>query len=156
MTETVRKRRRWPWMALAVVLLLVGGPIAWRFRPLNANELRLIGPWHEYLGHQQFRLTSDRRFTIQERVASNNGDIIILTRSGSWSCRGDRLDMQLDESWKELGRRMLGRHPFEYLYSGEITWQSKDEFKLLVTTRSPRVNWERGYVDWLRGSDRIE
>lgn len=43
MTETVRKRLRWPWMALAVVLLLVGGPIAWRFRPLNKSERRLLG-----------------------------------------------------------------------------------------------------------------
>lgn len=45
MTETAPKRRHWRWVILACVLLLVGGPIAWQFRPLNATERRLVGSW---------------------------------------------------------------------------------------------------------------
>lgn len=45
MTETAKKRRRWPWAILVVVLLLAGGRIAWRFRPLNAAELAIVGKW---------------------------------------------------------------------------------------------------------------
>lgn len=45
MSESVKKRRRWPWVVLAAVLLLFGGPIAWSFRPLTAVERSLIGTW---------------------------------------------------------------------------------------------------------------
>lgn len=45
MTETVKRRHRWAWLVLAAVLLLVGGRVAWRSRPLNAIERRLVGDW---------------------------------------------------------------------------------------------------------------
>lgn len=47
MSEAVRKRRRrWPWMVLAA-LVLVGGPLGWRFRPMNGAERQLVGTWEE-------------------------------------------------------------------------------------------------------------
>lgn len=46
MPETVRTRRRWLWMVLAA-LVLVGGPLGWRFRPMNGAERQLVGTWEE-------------------------------------------------------------------------------------------------------------
>lgn len=46
MSETTTgKRRRWPWLLLAASLLLTGGSIEWRFRPLNSTERQLVGTW---------------------------------------------------------------------------------------------------------------
>ncbi len=47
MTESVKKRRRWPWLVLASVLLMVVGgfPFTSRYRPLSHTERRLVGVW---------------------------------------------------------------------------------------------------------------
>ena len=45
MPESIRTRRRWPWVVLATAILLIGGRVAWRFRPLNATERALVGRW---------------------------------------------------------------------------------------------------------------
>lgn len=70
MTETVKKRRRWPWVVLAA-LLLIGGPIAWRFRPLNAKERALVGTWKSY--RETVTFLPDRR------ILGGGNDV------GSWS-----------------------------------------------------------------------
>jgi len=66
MNETVRKRRRWPWVVLAVVLLLIGGPIGWQLRPLTATERQLVGRWGPSTGVVMYHFRADRRFSIQD------------------------------------------------------------------------------------------
>lgn len=63
MTETVKRRRRWPWAVLAAALLLVVGPIAWQFRPLNATERQLVGRWGHDPDRVVWHLHADRHAT---------------------------------------------------------------------------------------------
>lgn len=87
MSDIVKRRHRWPWAILAVLLLLAGGPIAWRFRPLNAAETALVGEWRPELGvdRHEFLFTSDRRFThrLQDKVVF----------SGWWEANGEELSI---------------------------------------------------------------
>jgi len=77
----MKSRRRWPWAILAVVLLLVGGPIAWRFRPLNETERRLVGTWRsKYEAEYTFRL--DHSFETAYGIR------------GRWSVSGSMLQLR--------------------------------------------------------------
>lgn len=58
----VRKPRRWPWGVLVVLALSVGGPIAWRFRPLNAIEKTLVGRWQLLADGSAYELDARRRY----------------------------------------------------------------------------------------------
>lgn len=83
MNETVKRRRRWPWGLAAVVLIVVGGPLAWRFRPLNQTERSIIGTWrcdnvHEVI-YQTY--TTDRRLTIRTESLSTSDT---ETATGRW------------------------------------------------------------------------
>ena len=90
MTETVTCRRRWPWMVVVTVVLATGIPVAWRLRPLNQAERKLVGVWTEDIpktdipGRYQFR--PDRTFLYE----LHDGDWGQL-RSGHWWCSGDQL-----------------------------------------------------------------
>ena len=79
MSETVR-RRRWPWVVLVTTLVIVGGPIAYRFRPLNAAERALVGRWTDNGGEFAtiFQLNPNRTMVDHETV-------------GSWSASGTTL-----------------------------------------------------------------
>jgi len=66
MSDTVKKPRRWPWIVLAAVLLLICGPIAWRTRPLNATERRLVGHWRCKDRDLMLSLAANRRFQMAE------------------------------------------------------------------------------------------
>lgn len=68
MMETVKRRRRWPWLILTVVLIAIGGPLAWRYRPLNAEEKRLVGTWsslppYEGAAIRTYHFADSRRYT---------------------------------------------------------------------------------------------
>lgn len=72
--EVPKKRRRWRWIALALLMLLVGGPIAWRFRPLNEHERQVLGKYEVQFSPQirtgevpkwvleNLALSADRRY----------------------------------------------------------------------------------------------
>ena len=87
MTETAKRRRHWRWVILAVVLLLVGGPIALRFRPLNATEKAIVGRWKSsfFVGIHEFH--ANRRFRHS-----------ITDRRGSWAAANGRISFWVDPS----------------------------------------------------------
>lgn len=89
MSETVKPRRRWPWRALAVVALVVGGLLAWRFRPLNGTERALVGKWKGDYGEVTFR--SNRRFEAGDEAFGEGPD-----ETGTWSATEDQLLIDLD------------------------------------------------------------
>lgn len=84
----IAKRRRWPWVVLAALLIVGGGPIAWRLRPLNAEERSVIGIWRCRVPHAPstftITFTDDRRYLL---VRGNFQD----TEEGNWFLSGDRL-----------------------------------------------------------------
>lgn len=68
MTETVKRRRRWPWVVLTTVLIAVAWPLAWRYRPLNAEEQRLVGTWRSLPAYdgaaiRTYQFTNSRRYS---------------------------------------------------------------------------------------------
>lgn len=76
MTETVKRRRRWPWLVLSATLLLACVPIAWRLRPLNTAERALLGDWTALEGLDGSVRTSttfyaDRTFAMDEELVGS-------------------------------------------------------------------------------------
>lgn len=90
MAEIAKKRRRWPWVVLAVCLLLAIGQVAWKFRPLNAVERPLVGRWGL---PEVIRLQADRRMFM-------DGDFV-----GVWSASETTLSVRWQVSLAELADR---------------------------------------------------
>lgn len=84
-------KRRWPWVVLAVVVLFAGPPLAWRYRPLNATERRLVGTWITPQALEVYRFTPDRRFQYTWVTQTNSPKM-----EGSWRCSADRIHLQSD------------------------------------------------------------
>lgn len=88
MTEIVKRRRRWPWVVLAAMLIVCGGPVAWRFRPLSAEERSVIGIWRCRVPRAPstftITFTDDRRYLL---LRGNHQS----EEEGQWSISGDRL-----------------------------------------------------------------
>lgn len=101
MVEPVNKRRRWPWIVLAVVSLLFGVGIAWHFRPLSAAEREMVGVWQS--GISTYTLTADRRYVVR-RVAPWSA--LVGVERGNWQISGGWLSLRsdLDDplSWRSL------------------------------------------------------
>lgn len=121
--ETVRKRRRWPWVLLAAVLLLVGGRIAWRYRPLSDSEKRLVGGWALWLPQDEtFRFGADRRFFVRG------------THGGEWSASETAFYVNSNVSFSALDRFPVGERLTTYVrmrLSAEtyaIEWEGPDVF----------------------------
>lgn len=103
MSETVTRRRRWPWVVLAVLLLLVAGPLAWKYRPLNATERKLVGAWAP-VSEPNNRV----RFMATHRVGRNSRSRVLLPTGGveddirhfeefaSWTANSNELRLTLD------------------------------------------------------------
>ena len=86
--STVGRRRRWPWVVLAAVLVLVGGPLAWRFRPLNATEKRLVGRWQStFVDGSIYEFRPDRRWKHS-----------LFGERGSWTAANGEISFRLDPS----------------------------------------------------------
>ena len=151
MSDTPKKRRRWPWMILVGVLLLVGAPIAWRFRPLNATERTLVGHWKGADSVTTFELSANRRFHWEsvdkpfvDGVSATHRsqpllfhmvDSRLLTMEGDWSATRSSLSFQDDVdtdnfvflSW--LNRlRAYAVAPFSS--TAEVHWHGPDRFDL--------------------------
>lgn len=109
MAETSNKRRRWLWLILSVGLIFIGAPIAWRLRPLNALERRLVGKWQTFYGpylspSPAFAMHADRTFRIGERTGhwhASDGKLFISYSIGS-SMRTvpGSLWQRLDITWR--------------------------------------------------------
>lgn len=124
MSETVQKRRRGPWLALAAVLLVAGGLIAWQYRPLNAAEKALVGRWTLLSADRKFEFRSDRRLLLDGESA------------GTWSASANSLSLR---SWMSVrylsGRLWLDRigvffQTRLFPCSRDVTWVGPDRFAL--------------------------
>ncbi len=125
MIENVKKRRRWPWAILVVVLLLVGGAIAWQFRPLNAAELAIVGKWAmaEPSGPiAHFR--PDRSVFMDGReIAAWSASENSLSLKYRVSIRDNPTQKWSDRFWTYLTLLIFPR-------SFEVTWDGADHFSL--------------------------
>lgn len=127
MIEAKKKQRRWPWLVLGVVGILVGGQIAWLLRPLNATESRLVGYWiHAQTGSNfNYRFHSDRRFESEElRPTRAPATFDFFLRDASqgwkWSASRDRIHMILRPVARDrdplttrvltIARKLIGTH----------------------------------------------
>lgn len=151
MSVTVKKRRRWPWIVLAVVLLLVALPVAWRLRPLSATERSLVGRWKSTDGVSSFHLSADRRFhweSVDDQFVHGLSathrsqpllfhlvDSRMLTMDGVWSAGKSSISFRDDVdhdnfvflSW--LGRaRAYVASPFSS--TAAVLWHTPDRFEL--------------------------
>ena len=149
MSETVKRRRRWPCMVLIAVLLLVGGPIAWRYRPLTPTEFTLLGTWtFEDDGAQyEITLTPDRRFVEQTTTYTRDadGNFRAATWSGSWSASGSTLffcqdfrePLRWDTVFVRLRQMADGRHrirkQIEFDQQGRLLQYHSDGLALEAT-----------------------
>lgn len=126
--DTLKKRRRWPWVALAFVLCLVGGPLAWQLRPLNATERALVGTWDcdkRTMDEGTLTFTSNRRYTQQM------GRLVI---PGSWRVVDGALVLRSDPVpppttvWSRLLSRLS---PFVERWHGQlrIRFDGPDRFE---------------------------
>ena len=122
MTETAMHRRRWPWLVLVAALILMGGAIAWRFRPVNTAESAFVGRWvvnadwsfQFYRDHSVVTWsTSDvRTWSASERTLSISDGITFGDLAGlPWRVR-------LSTYFRHL------RNP----HSGEVIWDGPDRF----------------------------
>lgn len=93
MTETVQRRRRWPWMLLAALVLSIGGPVVWRLRPLNAEERAVVGVWtagrDPVRGIDRHELTLSPYRSFLRRYFNNDGSV--SDETGSWHIDGRAL-----------------------------------------------------------------
>lgn len=100
MTEPVKTRRRWLWGLPLFLGLVIGGPIAWRFRPLNDMERRLVGRWADpepTISHYIFR--PDRTFAmIYPNEFQRTAELeLALGAQGVWRCSGERMLLRFDD-----------------------------------------------------------
>ncbi len=75
---------------LAAVVLLIGGPVAWSYRPLNSVERAVVGRWWDRDYRGMIELGADRRF--QANVSSAR----LSLREGSWRASGTSIDLSED------------------------------------------------------------
>jgi hypothetical protein len=76
------KLRRRHFVLLAVALL-IGAPIAWRYRPLNETERKLVGTWSF--------LTSELTFNDDRTFDENFGEANFSLVDGTWSATSDQI-----------------------------------------------------------------
>jgi hypothetical protein len=86
----MKRRRRWPWVVLAAVLVLVGGTIAWQNRPLNATERELVGHWRCKSRSLTCSFAANRRFQFDDT------DVNAIPFEGRWSATDSSLVLWLD------------------------------------------------------------
>ena len=151
MSVSVKKRRRWPRIVLAGLILIVGAPIAWRFRPLSAAERTLVGRWGSTDGLSSFDLSANRRFHWEsvdkgfvyglsathrsQPILFHMVDSRFLTMDGHWSATRSFLSFRDDVEpdnfpflpW--LGR-MRAYAVVTFASTAEVHWDGPDRFEL--------------------------
>ena len=87
MIQTPKTRsRRWLHLFAVLSAIIILSPLAWRYRPLNASERRLVGTWRSESGWINLRLGADR-------VASLGGGDADPVPYASWKASGNALYM---------------------------------------------------------------
>ena len=125
MTEIATHRRRWPRVAVAVLLLPVGGLLAWRFRPLNSAEKAFVGQWH----NSNSEIYGVRFYADHSWAGKEIGGI-----TGVWSAQGNTLSMRPRMAFKDyrnLPWRMGVSRYFQTLISppsGKVKWDGANHF----------------------------
>lgn len=129
--DTAKRRRRWPWVALAALVLLIVGPIAWRFRPLNADERALVGHWQGAgPATQVWEFDADRRWRIRS-TETNSADTC-----GNWTATSTAISFTQDLSRIGLQnlpwhRRVLAQFRAKTPTPNPIEWRGSDCFSFL-------------------------
>lgn len=137
-------KRRWRWWIVGVVLLLVGSPIAWSFRPLNAVERRLVGQWR--CPSSDARIWTTYTLTADRRAIFDTGFGLPLL-SGSWSASDAGLLMSFNgpgpKSWAKLPRQLFYdiRRRLSALPSS-LEFQTNDEV-VVASTPNQSSHWRR-------------
>jgi len=130
LSETVKRRRRWPWWLLVTVLLLGSGWIAWRFRPLNATERTLVGRWESIDDGSLYEFAASRRFQ------TTNPDSRVATMQGLWSATDSSLSFRDHVPRAKFShlpwlKRMRAYAVVTFLPStAEVRWHSPDRFEM--------------------------
>lgn len=122
MTEALKKRRRWPWVLVALVLMTAAS-FAWRSRPLNEMERALVGEWRsadpDRKLHVAIQLAANRRY--RTTVSGNETG----TGTGRWTARGNTICFGQDVSfWGETG--MPWRIRFQNCFNTLLTVETVD------------------------------
>jgi len=108
MSETVRKRRRWPYVFIGLILLAIAVPFAWAYRPLNAAERELVGTWAKVDSPgERLNLGADRTYTWTGISTLTFPDappktIHSLGGRGTWTASSARLILRDDTAEDEL------------------------------------------------------
>lgn len=158
MSQNRTKRRRWPWLVLCLVLLPSAGLVAWKLRPLTADERAMVGTWRAP-GIEAGRLSpvfpettyrADRRweFRVRSQTAQRTPPTFVST--GTWSAARGRLVMTYDStvplSWSNT--RQIVR---DFLQGGGRTTSSTYLFRGPDTLSV--ANGENSQVPWTRVRD---
>lgn len=124
MTETAKKRCRWPWFVLAAVLLLVAGTLAWQFRPLNATEQKLVGAWLCKFRGQTYRFAENRRYQFIDSELD-------ATQEGSWKATDSSLVLRPDSDPESslLDRANWFVAGLLYPKTSTLEWRSNDHLR---------------------------
>ena len=99
MPERSNKCRHWPWVLLAIGLILAVGRVAWRWRPLTETEKSLVGTWRHESAVETLETTygSDRRFTTVLMDRSQWPVPSLSCFEGSWHAAEGRLVQSVDK-----------------------------------------------------------
>ena len=97
-SDVAKRRRRWPWIVLAGVLLLFAGTLVWKRVSLNAAEQKLVGTWSGDRLGMELCFFADRRFegTVMTVLPSTTGErreIHRMVLGASWTAIGDRIEI---------------------------------------------------------------
>lgn len=145
MTESGTKRGRWPWIALATAVLFVGGPLAYRLRPLNAAERSLVGHWAASSNIDELSAIyySDRTFKMDGLV-------------GSWSASNSAISTRTPMAFSETAGMPWQHRVSLYLGSRlfadtvEIRWDGPDRFHAVGTYAAegePELSFSRSVAE---------
>lgn len=153
-------RRHRFWGILAVGLLLVAAPLAWRYRPLNASERRLIGEWRYYPASPDQNKES-LRFRRDRTLAWNSGRFDDSTEFEDrndadswafWNCQNGRLTVWFTHvrpiSWdwssplRTLRNHVPGRES-DVAVDGKFEFLSEEEFSITPFLQEPTATFRR-------------
>lgn len=141
MTETVKRRRRWPWIAAAAAILLLLVLVVC-FPPMTGTERQMLGTWRQ--AGSRVELTFERGHRMVRRLREG------LTSFGRWAATDgriteyefDSLTITTAEAVRRrvdgfLGRRSPNRTCFLVEVDGDrMLWRiGKDDPETQVFTR---------------------
>lgn len=140
------RRRRIGWISLtAGLVLVIGVPLGWQFRPLNAVERRLVGVWStpSVDGRGNYLILG-----AGHRLTHGNGNFDPARRDGG-------LKSRMEGTWRATETSVVGRWRvglitrLRNLWAGgpdsfEIGFQFEGPDTLTITTKDGRkIRWTR-------------